>query len=166
VRRTAERVREWVGFGESHRRNYKAGEPSVVVTAHYGNWEALGLAGGLALEQGRRQRRRERAAGSQADELSAIRGGWLNDPSADEAPEWLVDDWLNDDNERRPRWHPPARLFSCAAGQTARSRRSISSSPPAAIRDTFPTVAALAATSVSGEIPCMRSEVCCRCSPG
>jgi Kdo2-lipid IVA lauroyltransferase/acyltransferase len=47
-RRTAERVKTWVSFDESYYRHYKAGEPSVVVTAHYGNWEAMGLAGGLA----------------------------------------------------------------------------------------------------------------------
>lgn len=47
-RRTAERVKAWVSFDESYFRHYRAGEPSVVVTAHYGNWEAMGLAGGLA----------------------------------------------------------------------------------------------------------------------
>jgi hypothetical protein len=43
-------------------------EPSTAMLA------CVGLAGGLAIEQGRRQRRRERAEGLQADEHSAIRG--------------------------------------------------------------------------------------------
>ena len=43
-------------------------EPSTAMLA------CVGLAGGLAIEQGRRQRRRELAAGLQAEEHSAIRG--------------------------------------------------------------------------------------------
>lgn len=46
-RRTAARLRRHVRFDPSYHSHYVPHAPCIIVTAHYGNWEVMGLAGAL-----------------------------------------------------------------------------------------------------------------------